>query len=221
MPSRDPATGKRISGAAQRRRKAAKLGLAAQVPTPKPDKATPTPTSRALVRKPAAKPADPPQPTPAPQGLPIPPDFLLVGAPPTEAHDIEKWAAGLNLRCVLATQTATSDEMPRCLFLMQVIRDLGRMKDKAAKAEKGLLLRRLRLGIAWEYDAQQPPYDDPLAALVWAYRTLAGMAFQACTDPSWQADPRLFSAAKMCAGAGFLPNNKEIDDIISRVKQAA
>lgn len=215
MPSRDPTTGKRIPGSEQRRRKAAKLGLSAQVPTPKPDKTSPTTTSRALVRKAT------PQPTPASQGLPIPPDFLLVGAPPTEAHDIEKWAAGLNLRCALATQTATSDEMPRCLFLMQVIRDLGRMKDKVSKAEKGLLLRRLRLGIEWEYDAQQPPYDDPLAALVWAYRTLAGMAFQACTDPAWEADPRLFAAAKMYAGAGFLPNNKELDDIIEAVKQAA
>lgn len=212
MPSYDPATGKRIPGSEQRRRKAAKLGLSAQVP--KPDKPTPIPTSRALVRK-------APQPTPASQGLPIPPDFLLVSAPPTDVHDIEKWAAGLNLRCGLATQTATSDEMPRCLFLMQVIRDLGRMKDKVAKAEKGLLLRKLRLGIEWEYDAQQPPYDDPLAALVWAYRTLAGMAFQAATDPAWEADPRVFTAAKMYAGAGFLPNNKELDDIIESVKQAA
>ena len=216
MPSYNPETGKRISGAEQRRRKAAKLGqVPTPKPTPKPDKTTPTPTSRALVRKAA------PQPTPAPQGLPIPPDFLLVGAPPTEAHDIEKWAAGLNLRCALATQTATSDEMPRCLFLMQVIRDLGRMKDKVAKAEKGLLLRKLRLGVEWEYDAQQPPYDDPLAALVWAYRTLAGMAFQASTDPSWEADPRLFTTAKIYAGSGFLPNNKELDAVIDAVKSQA
>lgn len=214
MPSYDPATGKRIPGSEQRRRKAAKLGLSAQVPTPKPDKTPPTTTSRALVRK-------APQPTAPSQGLPIPPDFLLVSAPPTDVHEIEKWAAGLNLRVGLATQTATSDEMPRCLFLMQVIRDLGRMKDKVAKAEKGLLLRKLRLGVEWEYDAQQPPYDDPLAALVWAYRTLAGMAFQACTDPAWEADPRTFSAAKIYAGAGFLPNTKELDDIIKAVKQAA
>ena len=59
---------------------------------------------------------------------------------------VESWAAGLNLRAAVGLETATAEEAPRLAAVVGIVRELGKLKDKSARAEKALTLRRLRLG---------------------------------------------------------------------------
>lgn len=189
MPSRD-ADGKRLSGAALRKRRAERDDHVA------------------LVRTGEAS------------ALPVPAAFADVQPPPVGVAAVEAWAAGLNLRAALAAETADDETAPRVAFVVGLCRELGRLSVKAGRSEKALKLRRLRLGESDALNLNVPPTDDPVAAVAWAYARLARLAFEAAASPSWVADPRQVAAAKALAGAGFLPCNGALKDVAERVKKA-
>ena len=205
MPSRDP-TGKRLAGNAVRKRAAArKLGAPAQV---------------ASQTKNAAS-ASPGPPQPASQELPVPAVFRDLPAPPTRGVSaVEAWAAGVNLRAGVGLSSASPAELPRLLSVASIARELGRLKDKAARAEKALTLRRLRLREPDAIDLGAPPFDDPIAIVLWAFHRLAALAHEAACLPSWRLDERLLASVKALAASGFLPCNQELRAVAERSKKA-
>ena len=149
--------------------------------------------------------------------LPVPDVFADVEEPPAGVAAIEAWAAGLNLRAAVA---AEAEDAPRVGFVAGVCRELGRLSVKAARSEKAMKLRRLRLGEDDILDPDVPPVSDPVAAVAWAYAQLARLAHEAATSPAWRPDPRKVAAAKALAGAGFLSCNAELRAVAERVKKA-
>ena len=187
MPSRD-ASGRRLSGAGQ-----AKLKKQRE--------------AAGLVRR-------------VPDAPTFPIHFTLQDVPtppPRGVAAVESWAAGLNLRAAVGLETATAEEAPRLAAVVGIVRELGRLKDKAARAEKALALRRLRLGGDDGVDLESPPYGDPPAIVIYAFHKLASLAFDAATSPDWQPDGRL-AAVKALASAGFLPCNADLKAISDAVK---
>lgn len=187
MPSRD-ANGRRLSGAGQ-----AKLKKQRE--------------AAGLVRR-------------VPDAPTFPIHFTLQDVPPPPSSGVaavESWAAGLNLRAAVALETADEEEAPRLAAVVGIVRELGRLKDKSARAEKALALRRIRLGGDDAIDLDQPPYGDPPAIILYAYHKLAALAYDVATSPDWQLDGRL-AAVKALASAGFLPCNADLKAISDAVK---
>lgn len=150
----------------------------------------------------------------------MPAVFADVAAPPLGVAAIEAWASGLNLRAAVAAEEAVEESGPRVVFVVGVCRELGRLSVKAARSEKAMRLRRLRLGEDDTIDEDVPPVSDPVAAVAWAYARLAHLAHEAATSPSWRPDGRKVAAAKALAGAGFLPCNADLRAVADRVKKA-
>lgn len=189
MPSRDPATGKRLHGGAIRKRRAEKAQAVA------------------LVEAGAAP------------ELPVPAAFVDVAAPPygRGVDAVEAWAACVSCRAASAVATATDETAPRIAFVVGSCRELGRLVSKASRSEAALRLRRLRLGESDTVDIDVPP-DDPVASVAWAFMRLARLTFEAATSPGWAADPRRAAEAKALAGVGFLACNAQLDALADRVE---
>lgn len=196
MPSRDPETGKRLSGAALRKRRREREGEVG------------------LVR------AEPSAAIAAPAEIPVPEVFTALTPPPAkDVAAVEAWAAGLNLRAAVGLETADEAEAVRLVAVVTMVRELGRLSAKARRSEKALELRRLRLGEDVELDPTAPPFDDPAAIVLWAFLRLAQLAYDAAIAPTWQPDGRL-AAVKALASAGFVACNDELRRIINAAKAA-
>lgn len=189
MPSRDPKTGRRLGNAAQQKLKRARQAAGL---TPADGPATLYPIHTEL------------------HNVPAPPSDPSVAA-------VEAWCAGLNLRAAVALETADDDTAPRLAAIVGIVRECGKLKDKAGRAEKALQLRRLRLGEDVVLDPASPPYDDASLIPLWAFLRLAALAHDAATSPQWQPDGRL-AAVKALAAAGFLPCNAELRRVADVVK---
>jgi hypothetical protein len=149
--------------------------------------------------------------------FPIPDIFGAVLEPPADVEAIEAWAAGLNLRGAVGIEGAKESEAPRLLAVVSILRELGKLKDKAARAEKAMKLRRIRLGELVEVNLDCPPFDDPVAIVVWTYLRIAQLAYQAATAENWQPAKSL-AAVKALSNSGFLPCNAELKRITERVR---
>ena len=195
MPSYDT-NGKRLSGSAQRKLKAAKMGVA---------KTTTPPTALT--------------PRPGPDSPPVPVLFLGHPVPPTASVEaVECWAAGLNLRGAEGILNADEEEAPRFFAVATIVREMGKLKRKALRAEEVLKLRRLRLG-GEVVDLNTPPYDDPPAQLVYVFHRLATLAHKAATDPTWTPDPRILAGVKVLAQQGYVACDSELEHIVSAVEE--
>jgi hypothetical protein len=192
MPSIDPETGKPLGGGKLRakrrlREAAAEAGIA-------------------LATKPRVM-----------ASFPIPAAFAAVTEPPDSIEQIEAWAAGLNLRAAVAIENAMETEAPRLISVVSILRELGKIKDKAARAEKALALRRLRLSEDVVVTSEDPPYEDPIAILVWTYLKIANAAYEAAIKTDWQPAKSL-AMVRALANGGFLPCNAELRKVTERVK---
>ena len=193
MPTYDPITGKRLSGAAQDKQAAERRGL---------------------VKSKAAAISEL-------ESLPVPVAFL--GLPPPPARGvaaIEAWAAGLNLRAGVALPDASEEEAPRLFAATTICKDLGKLTGKALRAEKALTLRRIRLGQSDRIDLDNPPFDDPAAICLWSFHKLAAIAYEAAVDPEWKPDVRGIAAARVFASAAALPCAGAIRAIADAIRRA-
>ncbi len=190
MPSKDPETGKRLGGAAQTRLKRNR--------------------GSAIVKAEVVEHSC----------IDFPIHTQLHNVPPPPGRGVaavESWAAGLNLRAAVAMETCSEEEAPRLVAVVGIVRELGRLKDKASRCEKALQLRRLRLQGDDTIDLASPPYDDPVAIVLFAFLKLCQLAHDAATSPTWQPDGRL-AAVKALAGAGFVPCNAELKAISDAIE---
>lgn len=199
MPSRDPATGKRIPGCQQRKRAAQRNG------------ATQAATQLSTTKRPVSADAPP---------LPVPLPFLDLAPPPVGAGvaAVEHWAAGANIRAAVAAEGATEEETSRVVAVTGIVRLLGKLLSKATRSANALELRRLRLGEPGL--SADPPYDDPAAAPAWCFMKLAVLAHEAATSPDWRPDGRRVLAVQALAASGLVPCASAVEDVARRVERA-
>ena len=151
----------------------------------------------------------------------MPAVFRDLPAPPAHgASAVEAWAAGCNLRAGVGLSSASPAELPRLLSVASIARELGRLKEKAGRAEKALALRRIRLREPDAIDLGAPPYDDPVAIILWCFHRLAAMAHEAACSPSWRPDERLLASVKALAASGFLPCNNALRTVAERARKS-
>lgn len=150
---------------------------------------------------------------------PIHPALGSVPAPPDTVAAVEAWAAALNLRCAAGLEVAKQLEAERLNGVVHILRTMARLKDKAARSEKALLLRRLRLKEEQVENNPLGPIDDPAASVLHAFQRLSLLAYEAASDPKWR--PKVKNSAIAALGtAGFLPCNADLKAIAERVKAA-
>lgn len=174
MPSRDPKTGKRLSGQQQKQLAAARRGGLDHIPTP------------------------------CLTNVPVPP--VGVGA-------IESWAAVINLRCA----TETVDPL-RLHWIGTLCRELGKMSAKARRAEKVMMLRRLRLGVDDAIDLDTPPVLDPVAIVPWCFVAVAAYLHTVASSPAWQPDEQKALRLKSLCQAGFLACPDDLQRVIDEIE---
>lgn len=157
MPSRDPKTGKRLPGAAQKRLAALRSGVSASP--------LPSPSGSALVLA-AARPGP----------------FQPIHGPPPNVADGARWAARLLGLCMQAL-TENSDVL-RAMLLQRACKLLGRLQAKAQKSLDALTLRKLRLQVDFYLESESPPHSDDLATHAWAFVRMVRLMYTAATDVS-------------------------------------
>lgn len=192
VPSKDPETGKRLGGAAQTRLKRNR--------------------GSAIVKAEVVEHSC----------IDFPIHTQLQNVPPPPGHgvaEVEVWAAKLNLRAAVGLDSCSEEEAPRLAAVAGIVRELGKLKDKSARAEMALTLRRLRLGGDDTIDLDKPPYEDPAAIVLFAYHKLAALAFAAATSPDWEPDRRRIATVKALAYAGYLPCNAAHEAICDAVEK--
>lgn len=197
MPSVDPQTGKRYSGAKQRRYKRERAAL---VPAPKPGQ-------RADIDSVVAQ-------------LPIPPLYADLQPPPvaTGVDALEAWAADLQLRTAIEAADADAMVQVRLAAVGTVLQQAGKIRARAETSAKVVKLRKLRLFDGDDLALDRPPVGDPVAAPLWAFVKLCGLAYAAATDPAWLPSEGLAVEIKSLAAIALLPCRGEQRRIVAAVK---
>lgn len=197
MPSIDPQTGKRYSGAKQRRYKRERAAL---VPAPKPR------------QRADADSAD--------VQLPISPHYVDLQQPPVSAgvDALEAWAADLQLRTAIDAADADAEAQVRLAAVSTVLQTAGKIRARAETAAKVVKLRRLRLFEGGDLALDRPPVGDPVAAPLWAFAKLCCLAYAAATDPAWLPSDALVVEVKALAAVALLPCRGEQRRIVDAVK---
>ncbi len=147
--------------------------------------------------------------------------FAGMGPPPVDdgVEAIEACAAGLNLRAAVAVEAEVGTERERVKQLLAIVRALGKLKDKARRAEIAMKVRRLRLGGSDTIDRADPPFDDAVAVVPWCFHELAHIAYEVATAdrlPQGVADK-----VAILAQSGFLPCNGALGRVSDEVDSQA
>lgn len=197
MPSIDKTTGRRFSGARQRRYKRERTAL---VPTPKPRQ--PADANCELVQ------------------LPIPPLYADLQPPSVDAgvDALESWGADLQLRTAIEAPRADALVQVRLAAVGTVLQQAGKIRARAETAEKVCRLRRLRLFDGDDLALDRPPVGDPVAAPLWAFAKLCSLAYVAAADPAWLPSEGLAVEIKSLAAIALLPCRGEQRRIVDAVK---
>jgi hypothetical protein len=202
VPSIDPKTGKRYSGAQQRAQAAARQGLSES------QRRGITPAKTALVKSSA---------TAESMEYPPPVDLINTPPPPDTVDAIEAWAAAINIRAAIALRSGT--DTARLVVVCATITYLSKMNVIAGRAEKVITLQRMRQLVHVDTDpTKEPPYSDTVALTLWAYRHLALLVWEAAVSVSWEPDGRIASARALAAQIG-MPAKSEIERRLSEIER--
>lgn len=144
---KDPATGKRLSGAAQRKRAELRKG-------------SPNPIQKRVIDAP-----------PVPKSEQFDDPFITLPLPPIDygINAICSWASSI-LGVAVAVLSASIN--PKAALLVRAIKSLGRLTGRALRSEKALKLRQLSLGTNYDLTISGCPTDD-LEKHAWAFSRLA------------------------------------------------
>lgn len=192
MPLVDPVTGKRLSGA-QQRKHAAMRRQPAEQPAPAPS---------------PAKKAQPAQPRAA-----VHPALAAIKAPPLgDVTAVESWAT----MCALAVAVAGRDgaDPDRLRVVRKGLRAIGQLRDKARRSAKAAELLKLRCGETHDLTAEQPP-ANPMVAAAWAYYRLAALVHATLTA----GNPHAYAEQlEDLATIGFVPSKQAIDALTTQLR---
>ena len=192
MPLIDHVTGKRLSGAQQRKH-------------------------AALRRQPAEQPAPAPSPAKKPQPAQpraaVHPALAAIGPPPLgDVTAVESWAT----MCALAVAVAGRDgaDPDRLRVVRKGLRAIGQLRDKARRSAKAAELLKLRCGETHDLTAEQPP-ANPMVAAAWAYFRLAALVHLTLTAEY----PYSFAEQlEDLATVGFVPSKQAIDALTTQLR---
>lgn len=193
MPILDPETGKRLSGAAQRKLAALRRQPAEQPPaSAKPPKKPPVPTQpRSAVH-------------PALAGIQSPP----LG----DVTAVESWATMVALAVAVAGREF--EEPDRLRIIRKGLRAIGQLRDKARRSAKAAELLKLRCGETHDLCAEEPP-ANPMTAAAWAYYRLAALVHATLTA----LNPHAYAEQlEDLATVGFVPSKQAIDALTARLR---
>lgn len=190
MPLVDKETGKRLSGAAQRRLAALRRQPAEQPPEPKPKKTAPAPHRAAVHQALAAI-------KPPPLG---------------DVTDVESWATMTALAVAVAGREG--EDPDRLRIVRKGLRAIGQLRDKGRRAAKAAELLKLRCGETHDLTAEEPP-ANPMTAAAWAYFRLAALVHSTLTA----ANPHAFAEQlEDLSTVGFVPSKGAIDAMTARLR---
>lgn len=203
MPSIDPKTGKRYSGAQQRAQAAARQGLSES------QRRGITPAKAALVKATAT--------TAESMEYPPPVDLINTQPPPDTVDAIEAWAAEVNVRAAIALRSG--EDTARLVVVCSTITYLSKLNAVAGRAEKVIALQRMRQLVHVDTDpTKEPPYSDTVALTLWAYRHLALLVWEAAVSVSWEPDGRIATARALAAQIG-MPAKSEIERRLAAIER--
>ena len=185
LPSKDPVTGRRLSGAAQARLKA--------------ERAQPQTRTRTRVK----------DAVPLAGGL-----WASVPDPPLSEGvvAVSVWVSTRVLPVAVQYAERGAD-ITRARTITAMCSRLGKMRDKSTRCEQALTVREDRQGQAVNVLSPDPPVGDPIACLPWAYFRLASSIHDATRDEHFSRD-RYLSVSETCSAMGMVPPNAAIDALI-------
>ena len=192
MPLVDKTTGRRLSGAQQRKHAALRRQPAEQ---PAPAQATPA-------KKPQAQPR-----------AAVHPALAAIKPPPLgDVTAVESWAT----MCALAVAVAGRDgaDPDRLRVVRKGLRAIGQLRDKARRSAKTAELIKLRCGEIHDLIAEQPP-ANPMVAAAWAYFRLAVLVHSTLTA----SNPHAYAEQlEDLATIGFVPSKQAIDALTAQLR---
>lgn len=192
MPILDRETGKRLSGA-QQRKLAAMRRQPAEQPEPEP-----------------AKPAKQPQ---AQLRAIVHPALAAIKPPPLgDVTAVESWATMTALAVAVAGRDGADPD--RLRIVRKGLRAIGQLRDKARRSSKAGELLKLRCGETHDLTAEKPPIN-PIVAAAWAYYRLAALVHATLTA----ANPHAYAEQlEDLATVGFVPSKSAIDDLTAQLR---
>ncbi len=196
MPLVDPITGKRLSGAQQRRHAALRRRPAEQPPAPKPKATAPAPVAA------------------QPSAFPRHPALDALNPPPLgNIADTEAWATQAAVAVALAGRTG--GDPGRLRVMRKALKALGSIRDKARRSQKAAHLLELRRGERHDLVSAEPP-ASALCAVAWAFYALAALTHKIATAEN----PHIFSDdVENLATIGYVPGKEAIDRLCAELER--
>lgn len=218
MPSRDPKTGRRLSGAAQRK-KARPAPAPAPVPSPHPSRKRPIEPPPPPPPAPAAPPARVSEAPSAEQdGNP----FAGLRAPPLDEGPpaIESWGAEVGAMAVEAAQRG--QDPGRVRWVHRAVRKIGQLKDKSRHSWKMCQALAEFRGEEVDLRAEERP-AVAVALPAWAYFRIAVAIHAAATAPAWDeaAEAHWSLIVEAAASIGYCPQVQQLRDLKDRLLEEA
>lgn len=206
MPSRDPRTGKRLSGSAQRRKASGPAAPAVPRPAPRPVVPRGTPA-----QVPEERPGCPP-------GNP----FADLRAPPLDEGPpaVESWGATVAAMAVEAAQRA--EDPARVRWVHRAVRKLGMLKDRARHAHKACEALAEFRGEEVDLCADERP-TVAVALPAWAFFVIARAIHVAATAPAWDeaTEAHWSLIVEACASIGYTPQVQQLRALKDRLLEEA
>lgn len=202
MPLVDKTTGRRLSGAQQRKHAAMRRQPAEQ---PQPAQAPPKPKKQAA-----------PTPSAAPSSSTCPrhPALDALQPPPLgNIADTEAWATGAAVAVALAGRTG--GDAGRLRVLRKALKALGSVRDKARRSQKAAELLKLRRGEVHDLVSDKPP-ASALCAVAWAFYGLASLTHEIATAANPHA---LADEIENLATIGYVPGKEAIDRLCAELER--
>lgn len=197
MPLVDPITGKRLSGAQQRRHAALRRQPAEQPPEPK------------LTKKPATAPV-----AGQPSAFPRHPALDALKPPPLgNIADTEAWATQAAVAVALAGRTG--GDPGRLRVMRKALKALGSIRDKARRSGKAAHLLELRRGERHDLVSAEPP-ASALCAVAWAFYALATLTHKIATAENPHS---LSDDVENLATIGYVPGKEAIDRLCAELER--
>lgn len=152
--------------------------------------------------------------------VPVPAEFLALTPPPLgdSVAAVERWLASANLRAAVASETAEEAEAARVYAVIELAKAAGKLRPRAAAAEDVLELRRVRLFVEGEVLVTSPPYDDAVAMPVWGFLKLAAMAYDAARRADWMPSARIVCMIKALLASVALPCLDEHEAVVAQIE---
>lgn len=214
VPSKNPLTGRRLSGNAQRQRQRL---AAAHAAFSTADEGVPCAEPRVpnRLRLPPALEDDESGLCQSVDLFAALPEAPLLGG----VAACESWAAKVALVCAQAVEAGADAE--RALLLATCCKRLGQLAPKAQRSEQAAYVGEHGLGRKVDLLADDPPLAQPLCGVAWVFFRLCRLT-ESLVRRDAPVDPqRVLLLLNVLSVAGYLSCKGELRELLDRVKESA